>query len=608
MTTIQPTQLDFQAIKQKLKTFLAAQAEFTDYNFEASGLSNILDVLAWNTHFNGLSANFALNESFLSTAQLRSSVIGHAELLGYTPRSKIGAVAFVNLSITNTSLSRSPTVTLPAFTTFTGVVDGIAYQFQTLEPYIAIDNGIGVYNFTTAAGSPNIPIKEGRLATKTFYVGDNTDRVIFVIPDISLDKDTIDVKVYPSPSSTSFVTYTNLKTTTSIDENSTLYNVHESPNGFWEVHFSDGITTGIAPVTGNKLVVTYVSCNGEEANGAISFAPTQAVTMDSAQYVLNVQVVAAASGGSEKESIESIRQNAPLLFASQQRLVTAADYKAQILSTFGNVRDCIAWGGEDNVPPQYGKVFCSLMFNDGVTDDSKQLVKDSIISRLTNNLAIMSIDTVFVEPSVVYIGCRTTFSYNPNKSTTSIGIAESLVLSKIALYFDTYLGIFGGTFRRSNLTTEIDALSDAILDTRMDVTAQVRFTPYLGRPESYILQFPFALAEPTNTVPAITSNTFLYGNTPVTIKNQLGSTKLQVVSSTGAIVVDNVGSYQPNTGVISLIGFAPTNIQGATDIKLNAIPANQGTIKPSRNFVIQLDQGTSFATGVVDFENSQTGR
>lgn len=606
-TTIQSTQLDFNTIKSKLKTFLQQQPEFADYNFEGAALSNLLDVLSWNTHFNGLIANFGVNESFLSTAQLRSSVVGHADALGYVPRSRTGAVANLNLSITNTSLGRSPTVTLPAYTSFSASVDGQSFQFLTLEPYTAFDNGIGIYNFTTPIGDRAIPVKEGRRSTKTFLVGETSERTIYVIPDTKVDKDTLDVRVYESASSSSYVTYTSLRRAVQVSVDSTFYDIAESPNGFWEIHFSDGITTGKSPVAGNKVVITFLSTSGEEANGASLFTPSNTVSMDGNEYNLSTLLVAAASGGSEKESIESIRQNAPIAFASQQRLVTAMDYKAQILSNFGTVRDCIAWGGEDAQPPEYGKVFVSLRFFDGVSSAAQQATKDAIITQLSNNLAIMSIDTKYVDPQIVYVGCQSTFNYNPNKSSTSVGIAESLVIASIQQYFNDNLQVFGGSFRRSNLLTQIDSISDAILDTRMDITAQLRFTPVLGRVASYSVSFPFAIAPPNGLVPTITSNTFLYGTTACIIRNALNSTKLQIISSTGEILVDNVGQYIPNTGSVALVGFAPTNIQGDTVIKINASPANQGSIKPNRNYLLELDLGTSFATGVLDYENSQSG-
>ena len=608
MTTIQSSQLDFDNIKNSLKTYLAQQPEFTDYNFEASGLSNILDVLAYNTHMNGLVANFALNEAFLTTAQLRSSVVSHSEALGYTPRSKKASVANLRLSIVNTSSGRSSSVTLPAYTKFTTSVNGVSYSFQTIAPYTAIDNGSGDYVFRTTSGSTNIPVYEGRLTTKTFIVGDLTDNQIYVIPDENIDTSTLDVRVFDSLTGTSYVSYKSLKTAVRIDSSSTYYDIHESPNGFCELHFSDGLTIGLSPVVGNKIVATYLSTNGAISNTANRFTATTTVPMDGSNYVLNITVQSAAAGGSEKESIESIRQNAPIAFAAQQRLVTALDYKGVIQANYPAVTDAIAWGGEDNIPPRYGKTLVSLRFADGVNINAQQAIKDSIINDVTNNLAIMSIDTEFVDPVVTYLGCQTYFNYNPNKSTISVNIAESQVVAKVQEYFDNFLERFGGAFRRSNLLADIDNISDAILDSRMDVLMQRRFTPALNVATSYSIVYPVAIAAPNGKAPIITSNTFVYNSEVCSIKNRSNSNILQVVNSADIVRVDNIGNYNQLTGVVTITGLNISSVVGFTvnpEIRLNAIPSNSSTIKPDRNFLLELDLNTSFALGSLDYENTR---
>jgi hypothetical protein len=610
MTTIQSTQLDFDAIKSSLKTYFAQQPEFNDYNFEASGLSNILDVLAYNTHMNGLIANFALNESFLTTAQLRSSVVSHSESLGYTPRSKTAAVAYLRLSFVNTSNGRSVSATLPAYSTFTTSVDGISYNFQTLVQYTAVDDGNGNYVFTTADGSTGIPVYEGRQSTKTFIVGETAENQIYVIPDNNLDTSTLDVKVYDTLSGTSYTSYISLKTAITITATSTYYDVHEAPNGFWELHFSDGLTTGIAPTAGNKIVVTYLSTSGSLANRANRFTPGTTISMDNASYNITTLVQSPAAGGRDKETISSIRRNAPISFASQQRLVTALDYKGVILTNYGAVEDVVAWGGEDNIPPKFGKVLVSLVFADGVNAAAQQAIKDSIVRDVTDNLSIMSIDTEFVDPIITYVGCQTYFNYNPNKSTISVSIAESQVTNMIETYFANNLGKFTGTFRRSNLLADIDNLSEAILDSRMDITLQRRITPSLNTSTSYNTNFPVSLAAPNNATHVITSNTFIYNSQPCSIKNKLSSTNLQVVSSTGVVVVDNVGSYNPTTGVVTLTGLTINSVVGYTanpELKISAIPANPATVRSSNNYVLELDLGSSFAVGSLDYENNRTG-
>lgn len=604
-TTIQSTNLDPDQIKQSLKTYFQQQSEFADYDFEASGLSNLLDVLAYNTHFNGLTANFALNESFLTTAQLRSSIISHAESLGYTPRSAQAATAFLELSITNTNIGRSPTVTLPAYTKFTGVIDGESYSFITLEPYTATDNGSGLYQFVTDLGSTSIPVYEGVWTTKSFLVGESEELQIYVIPDQKVDTSTLVVRVFDNPTSSSFTTYTSLSQAVSVEVNSTYYDLRESPNGFYDLHFSDGITTGRAPVAGNKIVVTYLRTNGADGNRARSFSATSNISMDGSSYPLTITTVANASGGAAKESIESIRTNAPIAYAAQARLVTALDYEGLILSNYGAVTDCSAWGGQDNIPRDYGKVFVSLNFADGTTAEVEQLIKNSIVNDLTNQLAIMSIDTEFVDPIDTFITCQINFNYNPDLSGTPINIAETQIYSAIQNYFSENLEQFGKIFRRSNLLSTVDSVSDAILNSRAEIRLERRFTPSTTSSSSYEIQFPVALLTPNGGDYVIrSSNTFTYNGRTCRLVNQLipHSTKLQVIRADGTVEVDNVGEYNPTTGELSLVGFAPTAINGST-LNISAIPANQSTIKPLRNFILSLDTNNTSVIGNIDYED-----
>lgn len=602
-TNINSTQLDFNQIKAKLKTYLQQQSEFADYDFEASGLSNVLDVLAYNTHVNGLIANFALNESFMTTAQLRSSVVALAESLGYVPRSRTAPVAYLTLSITNTNSGRSSVATLPARTRFTTTVDGVSYTFQTIEDYTATDDGSGVYRFVTAAGSISIPVYEGTYKTKTFYAGEAQERQIYVIPDAATDTSTLSVRVFTTATGTSFSTYTTLSSAVRITANSTLYSIAETPNGFYELVFSAAEGTGLAPQAGNKIVVTYLSTSGPDANGARVFSAVDTVTMDSQPYTLTVATDVKAAGGAEKESIESIRRNAPVAFGSQQRLVTALDYQSQILNKYSAVEDCIAWGGQDNIPPEYGKTFISMKFVDGVDSDSKAAIKNDIVSNLTTPLAIMSIDTKFVDPVITYVGCQTFFNYNPNQGSEPVNLAQSTVVNTIVQYFEDNLGVFGAVFRRSNLLTLIDDISPAILNSQMNITLERRFTPILNQSINYNLFFPVELAIST-TGRTITSSNFTYNGQIAQLTNAFASsnsTKLQITSPEGLVIIDNIGSYNPANGQISLVGFEPAAISGGGPLKIFAIPANQSTLKPIRNYVLELDRGITSARGTLDY-------
>ena len=341
--TVTSTQLDFTEIKNKLKTYLAQDTQFSDYNFEASGLSNILDVLAYNTHFNALTANFALNESFLSTAQLRSSVVSHAATLGYAPRSRTASRAEVQLSINLNGVANRPSsVIIGAGTSFTSSVGDITYTYQTIEDYVATDNGSGLYQFLNTAGSLTIPLFEGTLKTKTFYVGEVGERQLYVIPDDTIDTSTAAVNVFDTTNGASFSAYTSINTAVSVTSTSRYYSINEAPNGYYELNFGDGISFGRAPVAGNKIVVSYLSCLGAEANGGSTFTPTSQVSVLGSGYNLSITTITNSVTGAPKQSIESVRQNAPIAFAAQQRLVTADDYRAIIQSNFSTVTDAIA--------------------------------------------------------------------------------------------------------------------------------------------------------------------------------------------------------------------------------------------------------------------------
>ena len=604
-TTIRSTQLDFDTIKGRLKDFLKQQTEFQDYDFEASGLSNILDVLAYNTHFNGLTANFALNESFINTAQLRSSVVALAEGLGYVPTSFTSSQAALNLSVLVTASNRPTTITLPRGTTFSSSVDGVAYTFQTRENFVGTDDGNGTYQFLNANGETGIPVFEGTEKTKTFFVGDTTDQQIYVIPDVTMDTSTIRVRVFPTSSATTFDTYLNIVDAIRITNESAFYQIKETPNGFYEIIFGDGISTGLAPKAGNKIVIDYLSTVGSTANGAASFSTEAVVTVNSVNFNVTTTTESISAGGSFKESIESIRQNAPIAFSSQRRLVTAEDYKALVQTKFGAfLDDVVSFGGADNVPRVYGKVFIGLKFKDSITLDTQQTVKDRITTELTDNLAIMSITTDFVDPITTNMILSTTFNLDPDLTSLTPQAMEAQVQNTINNFFTTNLKRFDKVFRRSNILTLIDALDPAILNSKMEVQLMQGFIPTLNTSLQYKIIFPVILATPDDSTFTVTTTNFTFNNKTCFIRNKLSSNKLQVITIDGVVEVDNIGSYESSTGTVTLVGFKPSGFNGS-QIDVKVIPANQNTVRPLRNFILDIDTDLSTSRSLLDFQNTQ---
>jgi hypothetical protein len=476
-TTIKSSALDFNNIKSNLKDYLANKDEFRDYNFEASGLSNILDVLAYNTHLNALIANFALNESYLPTAQLRSSVVSLSEGIGYVPDTDTAAQAKVRLTFNSSAAGREETVSLPAYTKFTTSVDDTSYSFQTVQPFEAIDDGTGFYEFKTNDGSNRISIFEGSLRTKTFLVGEYQDNPVYVIPDTTIDADTVTVKVYASGVSSDFTQYQNISGATSISANSTIYILKESPNGYFDLSFGDGETFGIAPTTGSRIEISYLSVKGATANGASDFTPASQFSQGNISADLNVVTYVNSIGGDNKESIESIRKNAPFQYATQNRMVTAGDYSSLILQSYSTlIEDIASWGGEEAVNPEFGAVYISILFENGVTADTISTTKQAI-RNLAAQLSIVSFNIRFIDPIETFIETDTFFQFNPKLTDLTLNAVQNNVNNIIAGYFTDNTGGFKQAFRRSNVLTEVDASSPAILSSRSNIRMQQRFTP-----------------------------------------------------------------------------------------------------------------------------------
>jgi hypothetical protein len=595
-TTIKSTSLDFDAIKNNLKTFLAEKKEFADYNFEASGLSNILDVLAYNTHYNGLTANFALNESFLGTAQLRSSIISLAEGIGYIPDSKTSSQAIIKMSVNLSGVSGRPAnLQLSSGFKFNSTVDSTEYVFQTQENLSASDNGEGLYIFKDASGSDNIKVYEGVERVKTFLVNRKEDNAVYIIPDTSIDIDTAVVRVYESASSSIFATYTSILKATTISSASTLYILKESPNGFFELSFGNGTTLGKAPAAGSKVTVTYLAASGSASDTAKTFEPQNQIQVAGSGYSVSVTTVSNSVGGGEKESIESVRKVAPFQYASQNRMVTAVDYSTLVLRNFSTlIKDIQSFGGEEALNPKFGTVYLSILFNSDVDATTVATTKNSIVD-LAKQLSVASFNVEFEDPIKTFVETQTFFQFNPNLTTLSRNTIQDNVTNTIDTYFNNNTGKFNQSFRRSNLLTLVDNVSPAILSSRSNIKIQRRFTPTLTAIQDHTLRYATAIADTDDVNYVITSSAFTYKNKTCILRNKLKTNKLEVFNQDDReVIVDNVGSYTGDT--VSIVGLQIDNFVGAeTFIKVSAKPANESAVTPFRNDVLEHDKSNSFS-------------
>ena len=349
------TELDFDTIKTNLRTFLNQQSEFTDYDFEGSGLSVLLDVLAYNTHYNGYYLNMVANESFMDTALLRDSVVSHAKSLGYVPYSMRAPIATINFLVT-AATSTAGTLTIPSGYSFlSNQIDSKVYNFVVLED-TTVTKANSSYYFE------NLDIYEGQLITYSFTHNQATNpKQVFTLPDSNIDTTTIKVTVSPSSISTAVTVYNLVTDILDVDSTSAVYYLQESKNGQYQIYFGNDIVGKSIP-DGGIISVRYLLTNGTTANKANNFVAALTLTDSLAATLTNFTItpVSAASGGAERESVDDIKFGAAAQFTTQNRLITTKDYESYLKRNYPSIDSISVWGGEEEVPPVYGKVFVSL--------------------------------------------------------------------------------------------------------------------------------------------------------------------------------------------------------------------------------------------------------
>ena len=384
------TELDFDQIKQNLKNYLKTQSEFNDYNFEGSGLSTLLDVLSYNTHYNAMAAHFALNEAFLDSAQIRGNVVTRAKLLGYVPRSILAARAKVNIVIDVTSeVGTLPdNLTMNRGTKLATSVAQQSYQYVTLSTQTAslvTSGGTSTYTFA------NVDVAQGYYKSLKYRVDNDIENQKFQLSDSDADTSTLRVRVQENEESTAFDIYTRFETLLGVTATSNVYYLQENAGNYYEIYFGDGVT-GRKPTNNNIITLDYVYTTGDESNGANVFTMSDSVGGFGSS---TVTTVTAAAGGAPQETSESIRFNAPLTFTSQNRAVTSDDYRAIIQREFTNISSISCWGGEDNDPPDYGKAYISI--KPILAETLTQAEKDDITGTILKGKNVVSITPEIVD-------------------------------------------------------------------------------------------------------------------------------------------------------------------------------------------------------------------
>lgn len=599
-SNLKVTELDFFQIRENLKTYLKSQSKFQDYDFEGSGMSVLLDLLSYNTHYNAINANMAMNEIFLDSAQLRNNVVSHSKMLGYVPRSVTAPFAYLDVTV-NAPTGTPSTLTIDRGTEFSTTVDGSQYTYTVLEA-VSISPLAGVYLFS------DLKISEGTLKTFSFTVDSFDLLQYFEIPDSNVDTSTLVVKVKPNSSTTSYDIYTIAKNFVDISSTTKAYFLQESKDGKYEVYFGDGIV-GKNLSAGNVVEIEWLSTSGALSNGASEF--TLASTIQGNTNV-TIDTLYKSAGGGDREEIDSIKFNAPLSYVAQNRVVTPEDYKAAIINNYPNIETVSVWGGEENNPPDYGKAYISIKPKnaEALTATEKQYIKDQILK--TRN--VVSITPELVDPEYTYIKLEVFFKYDPNLTNKTAGELRQAVSDVISNYNDTELKKFDGVFRHSKLSRLIDASDPSILNSTIRVYMQKRFVPTIGTSQKYTLTFSSPLYTSNSSEKIISSTSFTYNGftqylqdlpqsdmTDNTHSDEGGTHLLQIYRLIGdvkQVTIADAGYLNASAGILVINSFNPSAIAGSY-MAITAMP-NSNDIAPKRNQLLQIDMTLSTITPEVD--------
>jgi hypothetical protein len=568
---ISVSELDFDNIKANLKEYLKGQDTFSDYDFEGSGLAVLLDVLAYNTHYNGIYTNLAVNEMFLDSASKRSSVVSLAKLLGYTPNSAKCATATVTLNITSPSTGPS-VVSVPAYTQFNTTVDGNSYAFYTSQEYTAV-------GASTSYSIPNVLLTEGSPLTFKYTVSSG---VRYIIPNANVDLSTVKVRIQENSTSSTFYTYTISTSVIEADSNSKVFWVKEIDDGLYELTFGNG-TLGKSLENGNVVHISYFVSSLDAANGATLFSYDGSTLYTGAN--VSITTTSAAAGGGMVEDISSIKFNAPRSYAAQNRAVTPDDYRALIYANFPEAASVAVWGGEDNDPPIYGKTYISVKPKTAGKLTLQQ--KSDILNTILETRNIVSITPEIVDAEYINIALNVTVYYNDRETGYTSTDMAAIVRQVILDYNNSDLQKFESVFRYSKLSRLIDAAEPAITNNITTVLLRRKLNPRYNISAEYNINvinpiFTSGVSEESviSTGFYIKGSEFLHYLTDDGVGNMVlyyRSVGTATQDSQKIIVDSSIGTVDYPAGKINIKNL---NITGLADIDFEI------SIKPSSNDVI----------------------
>jgi len=479
---IQLADLDFNAIKANFITYLQGQDTLKDYDYTGSGLSTLLDILAYNTTYNAFYLNMVANEMFLDSALQRSSVVSHAKLLNYTAQSAVPPTAIINMNVYNVTAS---SLTLPQYTKFVSeAIDGVNYTFLTTD---AMTVNTGANNTVSFTG---VELKQAVRGTNSFTVDTTANpKLTFEIPDANIDTSSLTVTVQQSGANTSYDVYNLATDYLSLTGESLVFFLQEGTDGFYQIYFGDNII-GKALTDGNIVNVSYLSTKGKASAGANSFTLLDTIAGFGTTII---SPMVAATSGTDKQSIDSIKFQAPKSHAAQGRAVTKDDYITLIQQNkYGIALDAVnVWGGEQNNPPEYGKIFVALKPTGGysLTDNQKNILINDVITPIS----VMTVTPQIVDVNYVYLILKASVLVDFKKTTMTSAQISSLVTTGVKTYCNANLNTFNSTFVVGDLIQYIQGLDKSIVAADFDLFLQKRLIPLLNQSETYAIEFGNAI-------------------------------------------------------------------------------------------------------------------
>ena len=597
-SNITATDLDFDNIVENLKTYLKGQEKFKDYNFEGANLGVLIDLLAYTSHIGAVNTNIAASELFLDSAQIRKNVVSRAKDLGFTPASEKASTAIVDLRMTNVqnadqTIPTENDMICPRGQNFSTVFDGISYNFVCSDSVVP-QRSNQTFNWT------GVNLVQGQYNTDSYIFDTQIKNSKFVLSNARVDKSTIEVQVDSNGTLTKYALSTEVST---ISSSSKVFYAQENEEGFIEIYFGDGVL-GQGLLDGDVISITYVIVDEFHVDGASLFSMSEAIN---GFNIVEITSTSASAGGAEKESIESIKFKATKFYTSQNRLVTLNDYKAKVSEYYPNADAVAVWGGEDNDPPEYGKVFISLKPQNS---DYLSVAEKTQVQNKLNQLNMLTVRPVIVDAEIVKILITTNFKYNETGTTLSKGELETVVRNAIIDFDNANLNNFDSIFRHSNLVKSIDDSDDSILSNITNIRLRKRKPIVLDKSEGLGIEFGNGFFHPHDghnkdgggvlsttgfKVDGDSVNTYFFDD------DGSGNVRRFSLSGTTRVIADqSAGTIDYASGKVSInaIKFTST-VNSDTSIDYTVIPASDDVVA-IRGSLIDISIDDIKVTGEVD--------